>query len=41
VTTGYREVFNHSAGWLGDFFLATGSGDDALERYVAAMAELP
>jgi CubicO group peptidase (beta-lactamase class C family) len=36
-----REVFNHSGGWLGDFFLDTGSGDDALERYVAAMAELP
>ncbi|MEV4639697.1 serine hydrolase domain-containing protein [Actinoplanes sp. NPDC049548] len=36
-----REVLNHSAGWLGDFFLDTGSGDDALARYVAAMAGLP
>jgi CubicO group peptidase (beta-lactamase class C family) len=36
-----REALNHSAGWLGDFFLDTGEGDDALARYVAAMAELP
>jgi CubicO group peptidase (beta-lactamase class C family) len=36
-----REVLNHSAGWLGDFFLDTGDGDDAIARYVAAMERLP
>ncbi|MEV8506985.1 serine hydrolase domain-containing protein [Actinoplanes sp. NPDC051475] len=36
-----RQVLNHSAGWLGDFFLDTGSGDDAIARYVAAMSGLP
>lgn len=36
-----RQLLNHSAGWLGDYFLDTGSGDDALARYVAGMATLP
>jgi len=36
-----RQALNHSAGWLGDFFLDTGPGDDALARYVAAMSRLP
>ena len=36
-----RQVLNHTAGWLGDFFLDTGAGDDALAKYVTAMAELP
>lgn len=36
-----RQVLNHSAGWLGDFFLDTGAGDDALARYVDAMSRLP
>ncbi|UQU62483.1 beta-lactamase family protein [Couchioplanes caeruleus] len=36
-----RELLNHSAGWLGDFFLDTGSGADALARYVEAMSVLP
>jgi CubicO group peptidase (beta-lactamase class C family) len=36
-----RQVLNHSAGWLGDFFLDTGAGDDAIAKYVAAMAQLP
>ena len=36
-----REVLDHSAGWLGDFFLDTGTGDDALAQYVAAMSSLP
>ncbi|MFI7598102.1 serine hydrolase domain-containing protein [Actinoplanes sp. NPDC049681] len=36
-----RQVLNHSAGWLGDFFLDTGTGDDAIARYVAAMSGLP
>jgi CubicO group peptidase (beta-lactamase class C family) len=35
-----RQTLNHTAGWDGDFFLDTGQGDDALERYVAAMASL-
>ena len=36
-----RQVLNHSAGWLGDFFLDTGADDEALARYVAAMSRLP
>lgn len=36
-----RQALNHSAGWLGDFFLDTGSGDGNLARYVDAMATLP
>jgi CubicO group peptidase (beta-lactamase class C family) len=36
-----RQALNHTAGWLGDFFLDTGPADDALARYVTAMAELP
>ncbi|WP_063763741.1 serine hydrolase [Actinoplanes subtropicus] len=36
-----RQVLNHSAGWLGDDFVDTGSDDGALARYVAAMSGLP
>ena len=36
-----RQLFTHTGGWLGDFFEDTGSGDDALARYVAQMAEIP
>jgi CubicO group peptidase (beta-lactamase class C family) len=36
-----RHLMTHTGGWEGDYFLDTGDGDDALERYVAAMAELP
>jgi CubicO group peptidase (beta-lactamase class C family) len=36
-----RQLLNHSAGWLGDFFQDTGPGDDALARYVAGMTRLP
>ncbi|MFI5935501.1 serine hydrolase domain-containing protein [Actinoplanes sp. NPDC051494] len=36
-----RQALNHSAGWLGDYFLDTGRDDDALKRYVAGMAGLP
>jgi CubicO group peptidase (beta-lactamase class C family) len=36
-----RQTLNHSAGWLGDSFVDTGAGDDALAGYVAAMAGLP
>src|SRR5689334_21410120 len=35
------QLLNHTAGWDGDFFKDTGDGDDALARYVEAMAELP
>jgi CubicO group peptidase (beta-lactamase class C family) len=33
-------LLNHSAGWEGDMFDDTGWGDDALARYVQAMAKL-
>ena len=36
-----RHLMTHTGGWAGDYFLDTGDGDDALERYVAAMADLP
>lgn len=36
-----RQLMTHLAGWQGDFFLDTGSGDDALAKYVAAMTDLP
>jgi CubicO group peptidase (beta-lactamase class C family) len=36
-----RQLLNHSAGWLGDYYEDTGPGDDALARYAAAMARLP
>jgi CubicO group peptidase (beta-lactamase class C family) len=35
-----RHLLNHTAGWDGDFFPDTGTGDDALEKYVALMADL-
>lgn len=34
-----RHLLTHLSGWEGDLFLETGSGDDALARYVAMMAE--
>lgn len=34
------QLLNHTAGWDGDMMDDTGSGDDALERYVARMARL-
>jgi CubicO group peptidase (beta-lactamase class C family) len=39
--TTFRHLMTHTGGWFGDYFLDTGYGDDALERYVAAMADLP
>ncbi len=36
-----RHLLTHTGGWSGDFFDDTGSGDDALARYVAKMADLP
>ena len=35
-----RHLVTHTGGWLGDCFADFGNGDDALERYVTAMAEL-
>ena len=40
ATVTVRQLLNHTAGWDGDFFRNTGDGDDALERYVDAMADL-
>jgi len=36
-----RHLLTHTAGFEGDIFTDTGRGDDALERYVATLAELP
>jgi CubicO group peptidase (beta-lactamase class C family) len=36
-----RQLLNHSPGWLGEYYEDTGSGDDALAKYVAGMARLP
>jgi len=33
-----RHLLTHTAGWEGDLFLETGSGDDALPNYAAEMA---
>lgn len=33
-----RHLLTHMAGWEGDLFLETGSNDDALAKYVTAMA---
>jgi CubicO group peptidase (beta-lactamase class C family) len=35
-----RQLLCHTAGWAGDYFLDTGRGDDALELFVKAMAEI-
>ncbi len=35
-----RHLVTHTGGWLGDCFADFGNGDDALARYVGAMAEL-
>jgi CubicO group peptidase (beta-lactamase class C family) len=35
-----RHLVTHTGGWLGDCFADFGNGNDALERYVTAMAEL-
>lgn len=35
-----RHLVTHTGGWLGDCFADFGNGDDALARYVDAMAEL-
>jgi CubicO group peptidase (beta-lactamase class C family) len=35
-----RHLLTHTGGWVGDFFYDSGTGDDALPKYVEAMAEL-
>jgi CubicO group peptidase (beta-lactamase class C family) len=35
-----RHLFTHTGGWIGDFFIDTGRGDDALQRYVTRTKEL-
>lgn len=34
------QLLNHTAGWDGDYERNTGTGDDALARYVAGMADI-
>ncbi len=34
------QLLNHTAGWDGDLMTDTGTGDDALEKYVALMADI-
>jgi CubicO group peptidase (beta-lactamase class C family) len=36
-----RHLFNHTGGWLGDYFDDAGDGDDALATIVGRIAELP
>ena len=40
-TVTVRDLLTHTSGFDGDVFLDTGRGDDALERYVAEIADLP
>jgi len=35
-----RHLMTHTSGWFGDFFFDSGSGRDAIARYVAEMADL-
>ena len=35
-----KHLLTHMGGWVGDLFVDTGPGDDAIVRYVAKMAEL-
>ena len=36
-----RHLITHSAGWTGDVFVDTGSNDDAVQKYVEKMVDLP
>lgn len=40
-TVTVRHLLTHMGGWAGDYFSETGSGDDAISRYVAEMGTLP
>lgn len=35
-----RHLLTHTSGWLGDFFIDTGPGEDAAAKYAGRMAEL-
>lgn len=39
ITT--RQLLSHTAGFEGDIFTDTGTGDDALEKFVAELSEVP
>src|SRR6516162_5924667 len=36
-----RHLLTHVGGWDGDYFEDTGNGDDALDRYVKLLSDLP
>jgi CubicO group peptidase (beta-lactamase class C family) len=36
-----HHLLTHTGGWIGDFFQDTGRGEDALEKIVAKLAEVP
>jgi CubicO group peptidase (beta-lactamase class C family) len=36
-----RHLLTHTGGWFGDYFADTGRGDDALDRILHELAELP
>jgi CubicO group peptidase (beta-lactamase class C family) len=36
-----RQLLTHTGGWFGDYFADPGRGDDALERILPELAELP
>ena len=40
-TVTVRDLLSHTSGFDGDVFLDTGRGDDALERYIKEIADLP
>jgi CubicO group peptidase (beta-lactamase class C family) len=41
ATVTLRHLFNHTGGWVGDYFEDTGNGDDALARIVTQLVDLP
>ena len=36
-----RHLLSHMGGWVGDYFSPTGEGDDALNRIIGEMSDLP
>jgi CubicO group peptidase (beta-lactamase class C family) len=40
ATVTVRDLFTHTAGWFGEHLVATGRGDDAIAKGVAAMAAI-
>ena len=39
-TATIRHLLTHMGGWVGDYFVPTGEGDDALDRMIEQMADL-